>query len=134
MTTIDTYVEWLSLFSSNDPEKFRSCVERPIRLELQLQLARKGVEEATWIVRNKHVSVEVLRTLSASSHAAVRWEVASKRRAPPDVLRLLAVDPEPSVRERIAMNRKAPLDIIERLASDPEGFVARAARRRLSEK
>jgi hypothetical protein len=64
-----------------------------------------------WVVRNKTVSLPILRILATDPDPKVRREVAGKRKLDASLFAMLAADPDESVSFALLNNEKCPVHI-----------------------
>jgi hypothetical protein len=125
--------EFIRLRSSQNAEEYLSAAHGKASDEVWLEVIKQYPEYARWVAHNKTISVEIIRVLATNPDENVRFQIAAKRKTPPDVLWTLAKDENDSVRNRVVHNAKTPKEILEFLLNDSWREIQEAAQRRLAE-
>jgi len=128
---IESAAEFIRLRTSEVMEEYNRAAHDEAPLEVWWELVREHPDFKVWVVHNKTVPLEILDALSRDDDAAVRCEVARKRKASPEILERLARDPHESVRHAVVYNAKTPDAILRLLVDDSWDTVAAAAKERL---
>jgi hypothetical protein len=95
--------EFARLRQSLDPaEQTRATQEAAESDQVWQDVVTQFPELKVWVVRNKKVSLDILRRLSTDPDPRIRREVASKRKLDADLIAALEKDPDPNVRQQLA--------------------------------
>lgn len=112
---ISSAEEFKKLRESLVEEEYHRAAHEEASDLVWFDVIRKFPEMKCWVVRNKTVPMTVLEVLANDQDAAVRSDVASKRKLSRDLFVLLSKDEDVSVLYSLAGNAKIPRDIFESL-------------------
>jgi len=124
---IETIEQFLNLLNSTTIEEYRRVCLENISESVALDIIKHYPDFIVWIIRNKTVSLNILRGLVTYPDAAIRTEIARKRKLDQDLFEKLSQDDDETVRYTIACNPKTPYFILQKLLNDPIPFVSNIA-------
>jgi len=131
---IRTVEEYLKLANSDNSEDNKRIKDEELSSDVILSVINNYPERKSWLVHNKHISIETLKMLSTDDSIDVRFTVAMKKKCDRDIFEILMADSDFSVRMAIVRNNKLPLDLLEKMTDDSEDEISKEATRILKER
>jgi len=125
---ISNIEEYLQLSNSDNKDDYDRIIKEELSEELISAILNNYPEKYSWLVHNKFVPIEVLRTLAMNSNVDVRFTVAMKKKCDRAIFEILMSDENFSVRMAVARNNKLPIDLLEILTFDKECEIAEEAK------
>jgi len=131
---ICTIEDYLSLANSDSTEDNKRTIHEELSPTVISSIINKYPKRKSWLVHNKHVPIDVLRSLSNDSDEDVRFTIAMKKKCDREIFKILMRDRCPSVRMAVVRNNKLPLDLLEEMRSDGDPEISSKAARILEER
>jgi len=126
---IDNIEEYLKLANSDDIEENKKTISSELSPDVISSIINKYPDRKSWLVRNKHIPLEILRTLSTDKCIDVRFTIAMKKKCDRGIFETLMNDTDFSIRMAVVRNNKLPLDLLEKMCCDDELEIADKATR-----
>jgi len=131
---IYTIEEYLKLADSENAEDNKKTIDEELSQNIIRCIINDYPERKSWLIHNKHISVETLRMLSTDNDVDVRFTIAMKKKCDREIFETFIMDPDFSVRMAVVRNNKLPLDLLKKMTEDNDIEISREATQTLEKR